>query len=128
MIDIKQTKILDVFASQKDAVEARNMKCNGFTRAIQQQSISSGHYWKYFDDCPLEMQTEYLKTHTLPKKIANAFGVKIQKIDPITKHILFTYDSKSEVVKKYQISHGKLNQLVQPGCEEIYNGFIWRLC
>jgi len=45
MIDIKKTRILEVYATQKDAVEARNMKCNSFTRAIQQQSVSSGHYW-----------------------------------------------------------------------------------
>ena len=58
MIDIKQTKILDVFATQKEACEARNLKSRSFTRAIKQNSISSGHYWNYFDDCDDEMKIE----------------------------------------------------------------------
>ena len=60
MIDIKKTKILEVFNTQKDAVAARNLKSNSFTRAIKNGSISSGHYWKYFQDCSEEMKTEFL--------------------------------------------------------------------
>jgi S-adenosylhomocysteine hydrolase len=128
MLDRKFIPYVVIENSPQKAIEARNMRCNGFTRAIQQQSVSSGHYWKYFDDCSPEMQSEYLKTHKLPTKILNAHGVKIQKIDPMSKNILSTYDSKSEVVKKYQISYAKLNQLVKAECQEIYNGFIWKLC
>lgn len=126
MIDIKQTKILAVYSSQKDAVEARNLKCNSFTRAIQQQHVSSGHYWKYFDDCTPEMQTAYLQTNELPEIYANAAGVKIQRIDPLTNNVLSTYNSKRHVMKKYQISYLKLNQLIKNNANEIYNGFIWK--
>jgi prophage antirepressor-like protein len=127
MIDIKKTKILAVYASQKDAVEARNMKCNSFTRAIQQQHISSGHYWNFFDECSDEMKKEYLKNNTLPEKILSPIGVKIQKIDPITKNVISIYNTKRDIVKKYQISYAKLNQLINNNAlEEVYNGFIWR--
>jgi prophage antirepressor-like protein len=127
MIDIKKTKILHVYASQKEAVEARNMKCNSFTRAIQQQHISSGHYWNFFDDCSQEMKTEYLKNNVLPEKLLSAIGVKIQKIDPITKNVIAVYNTKRDIVKKYQISHAKLNQLISnKSADEIYNGFIWK--
>ena len=34
MIDIKKTKILAVYSSQKEAVEARNMKCNSFLTSV----------------------------------------------------------------------------------------------
>jgi len=129
MIDIKKTKILAVYASQKEAVEARNMKCNSFTRAIQQQHISSGHYWNFFDECSDEMKTEYLKNNTLPEKILSPIGVKIQKIDPITKNVISIYNTKRDIVKKYQISYAKLNQLISnDALEEVYNGFIWRSC
>jgi prophage antirepressor-like protein len=127
MIDIKKTKILAVYASQKEAVEARNMKCNSFTRAIQQQHVSSGHYWNFFDNCSTEMKDEYLKTNTLPEKLANASGIKIQRIDPITKNVLSTYNSKRDIVKKYQISYIKLNSLVNNNSDEVYHGFIWKL-
>ena len=127
MIDIKKTKILAVYASQKEAVEARNMKCNSFTRAIQQQHISSGHYWNFFEDCSQEMKTEYLKLNSLPEKIPNQIGIKIQKIDPITKKVLSIYNTKRDIVKKYQISYAKLNSLVNNNSNEVYNGFIWKL-
>jgi len=126
MIDIKKTKILAVYSSQKDAVEARNMKCNSFTRAIQQQHISSGHYWNFFDDCSKEMQEEYLKTNKLPEKYVTNSGIKIQKIDPITKTVISTYNSKRDIVRKYQISHVKLNKLINNNSDEIYCGFIWK--
>jgi hypothetical protein len=66
MIDIKKTKILAVYQNQKEAVEARNMKSNSFTRAIQEDSISSGHYWNFFDKCSNTMKEEYLSHSTLP--------------------------------------------------------------
>jgi prophage antirepressor-like protein len=129
MIDIKKTKILAVYASQKEAVQARNMKCNSFTRAIQQQHISSGHYWNFFDDCSQEMKTEYLNNNVLPEKLLSPIGVKIQKIDPITKNVVAVYNTKRDIVKKYQISHSKLNQLIKNNSsDEIYNGFIWKSC
>ena len=126
MIDIKQTKILAVFASQKEAVESRNMKCNGFTRAIQKQHISSGHYWNFFDDCSNAMKAEYLDNNALPEKLLSTSGIKIQKIDPITKNVIAVYNTKREIVKKYQISYIKLNSLINNATEEVYNGFIWK--
>lgn len=125
MIDIKKTKILAVYSSQKEAVEARNMKCNSFTRAIQQQHISSGHYWNFFDDCSEEMKTEYLKHNSLPNKFVRQTGIKIQQIDPITKKVLAVYNTKREVVKKCQISYAKLGLLINSKSNEVYNGFIW---
>jgi prophage antirepressor-like protein len=127
MIDIKKTKILAVYSSQKEAIVARNMKCNSFTRAIQQESVSSGHYWNFFDDCSEEMKTEYLKHNSMPEKLPNQIGIKIQRIDPFTKKVLSVYNTKRDVVKKYQISYAKLNLLISNASEEIYNGFIWKL-
>jgi len=127
MIDVHKTKILAVYASQKEAVTARNMKCNSFTRAIKQQSLSSGHYWNFFDDCSEEMQQEYLKTNNLPDKLASPSGIHIQKIDPVSRQIVCVYNSKKDIVKKYQMSYSKINQLICDNTDEIYQGFIWKL-
>ena len=124
MIDIKKTKILEVYATQKDAVEARNMKCNSFTRAIQQQSVSSGHYWNLFEDCPKEWQEEYLKNHKLPERFINAVGKKVQQIDPKTNKVLKVYNSNRDIIKLYQMSSTKLRECFETG--EIHNGYIWR--
>ena len=124
MIDIKKTKILQVFATQKEAAEARNMRTNGFSRAIKEGTQSSGHYWNYFENCSEEMKEEYLKTNQLPEKFAPVIGKRIQQIDPRTNAVLKTYPSKREVLKLFQISNVTLDRLVQT--DEIYKGYKWK--
>jgi prophage antirepressor-like protein len=124
MIDVKKTKILNVFSSQKEAVEARNMKSNSFTRAIQQYSISSGHYWKFFEDCPQEWQDEYLKTNKLPEKQRSSSGKGVQQICPKTMNVLKIYPSNRDVVKEFKMSSVKLRESMKTG--EIHNGYIWK--
>jgi hypothetical protein len=74
------------------------------------------------------MKTEYLKNNVLPEKLLSPIGVKIQKIDPITKNVIAVYNTKRDIVKKYQISYIKLNTLINNATEEVYNGFIWKSC
>ena len=124
MIDIKKTKILEVFNTQRHAVEARNLKSNSFTRAIQQESISSGHYWKYFQDCSEEMRNDYLKNNKLPEKFIHTSGKMVQQIDPKTNNVLKTYNSNREVIKLFQMSTTKLKECFISG--EIHNGYIWK--
>ena len=125
MIDIKKTKILAVYSNQKQAVEARNLKCNSFTRAIQQQSLSSGHYWNFFDKCSEEMQTEYLSHSKLPERYVPACSKKVQQIDPKTNEIIKTYNSNREVCNVAQISTAVIRRITETG--EIYNGYKWKL-
>ena len=125
MIDIKKTKILAVYSNQKQAVEARNLKCNSFTRAIQQQSLSSGMYWNFFDKCSEEMQTEYLSHSKLPEKYVPACSKKVQQIDPKTNEIIKTYNSNREVCNVAQISTAVIRRITETG--EIYNGYKWKL-
>ena len=125
MIDIKKTKILEVFRNQKEAVEARNLKSNGFTRAIQQYSISSGHYWKFFDDCPEEMKQEYLSRAILPEPFVRQFGKLVQQIHPKTNEIIATYNSNRDVIKKFQMSTTTLKKVSESGA--IHHGFKWKI-
>jgi hypothetical protein len=125
MIDITKTKIVKVYSSQKDAVEARMMKCNGFTRAIKQESISSGHYWKYYKDCNEEMKNEYLSRDTLPEKFVSKAGKSVDQIDPRTRQVIKTYGSNREVAKDFQMSIASLKKASASG--EIKNGYIWRI-
>ena len=125
MIDIKKTKILAVYASQKEAVEARNMKSRSFTRAIQQQSISSGHYWNYFEDCSEEIKAEYLSRETLPEKYISKTSKSVQQIDPKTDEVIQTYHSNREIIKKFQMSVTSLKQASESG--EIHKGYKWKI-
>ena len=125
MIDIKKTKILAVYKNQKEAVEARNMKCNSFTRAIQEQSVSSGHYWNFFDRCSDVMKEEYLSHSTLPEKYVPNSGKQVQQIDPRTNLVLNTYKSNREICKLFQMSVNKLKEVMKTN--EIHQGYKWKL-
>jgi prophage antirepressor-like protein len=125
MIDITKTKILAVYPNQKEATKARLMKCNSFHRAIKNESISSGHYWKYFEDCSIEMQNEYFKNNILPEKYVSSCCKKVQQICPLTKNILKTYDSNREVIKLFKMSVSSLKKYNESG--EVHNGYIWKI-
>lgn len=126
MIDIKKTKIMEVFPSQKEAAMSRNLA--GFStisRAIKEDRISSGHYWNVFEKCSQEMRDEYLKTNVLPEYHANANGVTVIQINPMTNENIKTFKSITEVLKKFQMSRGSLNKASDN--DEIHNGFKWKV-
>lgn len=126
MIDIQQTKILNVFPSQKEAAMARNLA--GFStisRAIKQKSISSGHYWNLFSRCSQEMRDEYLKTNTLPEQHVKSNGISVIQIHPVTMEEIAEYKSITEVLKKFQMSRVSLVKAVETN--EIHNGFCWKM-
>ena len=126
MIDIQQTKILNVFPSQKEAAMARNLA--GFStisRAIKQKSISSGHYWNLFNRCSQEMRDEYLKTNTLPEQHVKSNGISVIQIHPVTLEEITEYKSITEVLKKFQMSRVSLVKAVETN--EIHNGFRWKM-
>jgi prophage antirepressor-like protein len=126
MIDIKQTKILEVYPSQKEAAMARNLA--GFStisRAIKQKSISSGHYWNIFNHCSQEMQDEFLKTNKLPEPHIKANGITVIQINPITNKEIKTYKSITEVLKRFQMSRISLNKASENN--EMHNGYKWKV-
>jgi prophage antirepressor-like protein len=126
MIDIKQESILAVYASQKEACEARNLKSRSFTRAIQQNSISSGHYWNFFDNCSDEMKLKYLKHNKLPEKNKPNSEYHIHQIDMFNdEKIINTYYSKTDIVQKFQMSHNTLNKALKEN--KVVHGHKWKL-
>lgn len=128
MIDIKQTKIEKVYASQKEGAIDNGLKSNGvstISRAIKLGSMSCHRYWKYWNDCSQEMQNEYLKTNELPEKYVSANGLRVLQIDPKTNTVVATYLTKTEVLKKFQMSMTTLNNVSKNN--EVYNGFKWKI-
>uniref|UniRef100_A0A6C0IG14 Restriction endonuclease PvuRts1 I-like N-terminal domain-containing protein n=1 Tax=viral metagenome TaxID=1070528 RepID=A0A6C0IG14_9ZZZZ len=126
MIDIKKTKIMEVYASQKDAAMSRNLA--GFStisRAIKEDRVSSGHYWNFFDKCSQEMRDEYLSTRTLPEPYIKVNGTSVIQINQATNEHIKTYKSITEVLKKFQMSRGSLTRASENN--EIHNGFKWQI-
>ena len=126
MIDIKKTQILNVFCNQKEAVKARNLKSNSFTRAIQTGSISSGHYWKFFEDCSQEMKDDYFSRGlVLPEKYVPKSGKSVEQIDPKNNEIIAIHNSIRDIVKKFQMSYSSLKKASDSGI--IHNGYKWKI-
>ena len=126
MIDIKKTKILAVYPSQKEAAMSRNLA--GFStisRAIKKNGISSGHYWNVFEHCSEEMRNTYLMTNKLPEPHIKANGTSVIQINPITGEEIKVFKSITEILKKFQMSRASLNKASDN--DEIHNGFKWKV-
>lgn len=126
MIDVKQTKIMEVFASQRDAAQSRNLA--GFStisRAIKNGSMSSGHYWKLFDKCSQEMQDEYLSKNSLPERFIKKNSRFVIQIDPVTNKEIKRFGSITDVTLKFQMSHTTLKKVSENN--EIHNGYKWKI-
>jgi hypothetical protein len=100
------------------------MKAKSFTRAIQQQSLSSGHYWQFYELCSDAMKEEYLKNNSLPEKYKASNAIKIQQLDPQTNNIINTFNSKREVILECKCSNLSLNKALEN--DTILNGFLWK--
>jgi prophage antirepressor-like protein len=126
MIDIHQTKIMDVYASQKDAASARKLAgYSTISRAIKQNSISSGHYWKLFNNCSDEMRSSYLSNNKLPEKFTRTSSISVLQIDPITNKEINTYNTITDVLLKYQMSRLTLKKCSDNN--EIYKCYKWKI-
>lgn len=126
MIDIKQTHIITVFPSLKEAAAARNLA--GFStisRAIKQGTPSSGHYWNSFNNCSKEMKDEYLKNNSLPEKHIHASSMSVKQIDPISNNEIKTFNSVTDVVLQFQMSRTSLKRASDN--DTVHNGFKWKI-
>ena len=103
-----------------------HLKSNSFTRAIKQDSISSGHYWNFFDNCSDDMKVKYLKNNKLPEKSKSNSEFKIQQIDIFDdKKIINTYYSKTDIIQKFQMSYTTLNKALTEN--KVAHGHKWKL-
>jgi prophage antirepressor-like protein len=126
MIDIKQTHILEVFPSQKEAAMARNLA--GFStisRAIKKNSISSGHYWQLYRLCSPEMRDAYLQDHALPEPHVKSNGTTVQQLHPMTGEVVKTFPSIMEVQKHFQMSRASL--YAASNQQTAHHGFKWKV-
>ena len=126
MIDIKQTRIVEVFPSQKEAAMARNL--SGFStisRAINKNCISSGHYWQLFRLCSPEMRDAYLQDHALPEHHVKSNGTTVKQLHPVTGDIVQSYPSIMEVQKHFQMSRASLYAASKQGTT--HHGFRWNI-
>lgn len=127
MLNLERTQILQVFPSIKHASDARHFKSlAGISKAIKNNSLSSGHYWKRYHDCDEVLKVEYEKHNTLPEKPAKVNGVRVQQISMSKdKKVIKEFSSISDITKQFQMSRSSLKNASKNNTP--HNGYYWKV-
>lgn len=124
MLDIDKTRIVAVYQNQKSAAAARKLKSSSaIYQSIMRGNLSSGHYFKYYEDCSDELKQEFLNSGgTLPDAHINK-GVSVKQVHHITGDIVKEYPSILDAQKHFQISSKCIKKAIETG--EIVKGYRW---
>ena len=124
MLDIDKTRIVSVFQNQKEASIARKLKSSSaIYQSITRGNLSSGHYFKYYDDCSDDMKIAFINSGgIMPSPHVNK-GVGVKQIDYMTGEVIKEYPSILDVQKTFQISSKCIKKAIATG--EVIKGFKW---
>ena len=125
MMCLDKANVQGVFKTHSDAGSHVSRTSSAIGQALSGGVPVAGHYWMHWDDVDEGLQTQYLAANELPKLAINPHGVRVQKIDPITKVVVKTYASMAEVRVKERITEKTLNTYNGEG---VYKGFCWKRC
>ena len=120
MLNINKTKILKVFKLSKDAAEEILQHPSAMSSAIKFSTPLNNYYWMRWENVDKSIQDDYLLLNQLPEKQKNIRGVKINQIDPITKLLIKTFASYTDIQKELKISPKKIKEIIET--KEKYQG------
>lgn len=125
MLDINKERIVKVYCDQKAAGEDRKFKSTAAVcQAIKQGRLSSGHYFKLWDDCDEELKKEYLSHEKLPSLRKRVNGKLIEQVHPIKNTVLKTFLSVNDAIKETRVSRRSLYSAIE--CGYSLKGYNWR--
>lgn len=120
----EKTRIINVYASQTEA--ASHIKCApcSLTIALTNNTACAKTYWRMYDDCDdaLKNTFEGLLPVAQNPKTCNK---RVQQIDPKTKEVIETFESKQDVCSKLCVCQKTIAKYSASG--NIYKGYIWKI-
>lgn len=123
MLDLKRENIVKVFPDQKRAAEDRNFKSGAsISKAVRKGTMSGGHYFKLWHECPEELREKYLEYNDLPDPIANSRTKAVIQIGFDGTERRFT--TVKQVTKEFQVGRKSLFSAIEH--EYILKGFRWK--
>jgi prophage antirepressor-like protein len=125
-LNLDKTKILEVYPSQKHAAIAmKHNSPSAICKALKLETLSQGHYWKFYDDCDERLKNDYIQNGGIIPEVAKTIsGAKsIKQIDYETKKVIQTYSTIKDVQVKYNISRASLKSAIEN--KSPHNGFYW---
>jgi hypothetical protein len=126
MLNKSKTKIEKVFKDQKALVEVGLYSGpSGISKAIKNQSLAFGQYFfMMWDNCSLELKTEYLSRETLPARRVAGNSIVIEKLHPKTKNVVKRYSCIEDVIREHRMSRNSLENAIEN--DDIKHGYKWR--
>lgn len=125
MLDIDKTRIVAVYQNQKSAAIARKLKSSSaIYQSIMKGNLSSGHYFKYYEDCTDDLKRDFLNSGGILPEMHINRGVSVKQVHHITGEIIKEYPSILDVQKHFQISSKCIKKAIETG--EIVKGFRWK--
>jgi hypothetical protein len=122
MLNLDQTKIVNVFADQKTAAEDRHFSTSSsICNAINRKSQSGGHYFRMWFDCSDELKNAYLKENKLPDRKASVNSKCVKQLDKDGNVKIFS--SIQEVQKLRNVGRRKLEEAIEHNF--VLRGFKW---
>ncbi|CAN0539316.1 unnamed protein product [Ectocarpus sp. 12 AP-2014] len=119
-----KTRVEKVYTSFKACAVANNFASSG---AVQKRSSKGvkvgGHHIVSWSELPETVQDAWLENNTLPILPKNATSIRINRLDPITKEVLRTYETMNEVVRHFKIGRAALKTTIHGDLVKF--GFKW---
>jgi phage anti-repressor protein len=120
----EKNQIIYVYASQTEA--AAHVKCApcSLTVALSNNTTCAKSYWKMYEDCDETLKSTF--EGQLPaEQNTKTCNKRVQQIDPKTKEVITTFESKQDVCSKLGICQKTITKYNASG--NIYKGYIWKL-
>lgn len=124
MLDIDKKRIVEIFTNQTTASVARRLKSSSaIYQSIMRDTISSGHYFKYYDECSSEMCEDFVKNGGVVPQLNINKGICVKQLDHITGEVIKEYPNMLDIQKKFQLSNKYIRNAILTG--EILKGYKW---
>lgn len=123
MLNLDQTKIVEVFPNQKEAGKDRQFKSSApVCMSLKKGTQSGGHYFKMWFECSDDLKNEFLSRKELPAKVTPG-GKSVVQLHPITNQVVRVYASQCDIIKEYRFSYTSLRNVINN--KFIAKGYRW---
>jgi len=122
-INLDKNKILKVYTEYSEMAKEYKASNSAISTARRRGTKCNGGYVVFYKDCEEELRKEYEENNLLPTKPISKTGTFVIQIDPITLQEISTYNSISDVTKKFKIGRDKLKEAFEKNT--VFKGYKW---
>jgi len=119
-----KTRVEKIYTSFKACGVENNFASSGAVQKRSKRGVKvGGHHIVSWSELPETVQDAWLENNTLPILPRNATTTRINRLDPVTKEVLRTYETMDEVVRHFKIGRAALKTAINGDLVKF--GFKW---